>query len=1118
MGHYRLLGDVRAGPPHAPLALGGTRQRATLAMLLMNPNRFVSDDHLIAGVAVDEPGSLGSLRTFVSGLRRVLGPVIERRGTGYVIIVDEAEIDLTQFRVLVTRAREARESLKLAVAAELLLDALALWQGPVLGGLERLNFYGDTAPALVEERAVATDLRFAVDLALGRHEQCLPDLWVAAAAEPLRERRWGQLILALYRSGERVEALRAYSRVRYKMTGELGLDLGPNLRRLESEILNESVGLDWQPPPERRAGRYSVSPPRELICRRHELDRLYDIVHTSGGRGAVVVRGEAGMGKSVLVRAFIRLMRSEGAVVLTAGCTPDAPSVFGVIRETLEGVEHLATASGAELADLSVILPGIHVSREGDTGALLPPSQDRVLAAANELLGHVAGTSPCTVLVIEDMQWADGPTKAFVDIVLHSSSQIFVILSTRDPAGRSTESRDRDVNLQALSEKETAELWNELGVHQSVATDAKTIHLVTGGIPFYITELARSQRAGVGIEAALPADASQSHRGILKQRLDGLGMHLSGLLIAIAIAGPPVRVYELSAMTGQDVVGLVEALQPAVDAGVLVVKMQAQMEYGFAHDLIREHVAAMVSAPKAAVLHVAAATAISGDETSQALLRRWRHLTLAAGLVSPPELFSAARAAFAALERSGAIDEAEEVCVTTLAIAGESYETAAELLVRLAVLFVRAGRPNAARAALDRGASAARTSGAHHLLIDVMRASDPFDPALSGDPRRAGTVREALHLLGSSPTATRLSGLVALSVAEHRQGRSSNARALLDEAAKCAQALDTPAASGIVGHLRHLLDRSSTVRGQDETQRSLATARAIDQAVRSGDLTLITATAADALTDALEFGTLDKARTALHTLRTYASQADSPMPLWVAACAEAVLAQGAGEFGHAERLAAAAAALGRQHGIGLVDAALDAYHLVDGILRDDFTRFFTSVAVVIGRDADAPAWAFAAALARARSGDLSGARRIIDATGGVVRLPDDWLRLAGLMLAGEATALAGGHDDPWSLIALLDPWVGSDVVVGTAMVSLGPVQRVTGLLHAAIGANENAAAHLIAAAEKSRDRGMHAWSRLALTAALPQAQLAHNDDLLERATALSTYLSQLRPVVEMDYP
>ena len=1113
MAPYRLLGDVAAGPERAPLALGGTRQRATLAMLLMSPNRFVSDDRLIAGIAVDEPGSLGSLRTFVSGLRRVLGPVIERRGTGYALLVDEDDIDLMRFRALVTRAREAQDSLRLAVAADLLRDAVALWRGPALGGLERLTLHRDAAPALAEERAAATDLRFSVDLALGRHEHALPDLWEAAAAEPLRERRWAQLMLALYRSGQQAEALHAYSLLRRRMADELGLDPGPDLRRLESEMIAARPGLDWQPTPERRASPGGGDHPRRLPARRRDLERMRSFARAHGGRGSIVVRGAAGMGKSVLIRTFVETVQSEGALVLAAACTPHAPP-FAAVREVLADVDHLAPASGAPLPELALILPGVRVPEAERAERSLPWSPDRILAAATRLLAHAADSSASTVLVLEDMQWADATTTAFVDAVLGSPARVLVVLSTRGSARPPSRRPQLDVALRALSPQETADLWRELGGRATALSDPGAVHAVTGGVPFYVAALAEAEGTDVG--TVVGGDAARAHREILDRRLASLGEGTLDLMTAIAVTGSPVRVYELAATTGRVVTEVVEGLQPAVDAGVLVV--QPQLRYGFAHDLIAGHVAAAASRPTVALLHCAAAAALVGDRTPRALLRRWRHMMHAEGMVSQAELLDAARSALAALERSGGVDEAERLCESTLAATGEASEAAAELLVRLAVLLGRAARPESARAALARAASAARAAEAHHLLIDVMRASDPFDPALSGDPRRAATVREALQLLGTSPTPTRLSGLVALSVAEHRNGHSSNARSLLDEAAACASALGTPAASGMVGHLRHLLDRSSTTGRRDAGERSRATAQAIGHAVRSGDLDLIIATSADALTDALEFGTLDEARAALHGLRTYAAQVEVPMPRWVAACAEVVLAQGAGDVERTELLESAAFEVGRQHGIGLADVALSAHRLVDGILTGDFSRILASFAAVTERNADAPAWAFAEALARARSGDVAGAGRVLSAAGGVARLPDDWLRPAGLMLAAEATALAGGPDEPASLIALLDPWLRGDVVVGTALVGLGPVRRVTGLLHAATGASEEAATHLVAAAERSNERGMRAWARLALGPAEEQARLAHRGDLADRASALSARLTASAPLTGKNPP
>lgn len=1110
---YRLLGDVGAGSPQAPIDLGGTGQRATLAMLLMNPKRYVPDDRLAAGVGADGPVSIPSLRTFVSGLRRVIGPVVERRGAGYVLDVDEAEIDLSRFRLAVRRAREAVDSLKLETARDLLHMASDLWRNPALGGLERTTFYRTAGPSLSEERSGASDLLFNVDLALGHHERCLPDLWDAMAEEPLRERRCGQLMLALYRAGRQAEAVKTYSQFRHRMIEELGLDPGPELRRLESQILASSESLDWVPPRARAAESRATDPPSGLICRHRELEGLQRFAQSSEGRGLAIVRGEAGMGKSMLLGAFMDLMRRRGAIVLSASCEPGGSAPFGVVRKALDGLDHLATSSRENMTDLAVVFPGMGGSLDDGSSAFVSLSGTRVVAAAGALLADAARAGPKTVLVIEDMQWAEATTMAFVEHVVRSAAQVLVVLSSRAPIDRLPALPMVELDLRALDEAGTNSLWAHLAGRPAGPSEIKAIHATTGGVPFYIAALASSaaEREGTSVHTATPMDLSHSHSAILDQRLMSLGTPVRELLAATAVAGPPVRLYELAALTDHELGEVVEILQPAVEAGVLLAESNGQFQYDFTHDLIRDHIAASVPPAKAALLHVAAAAAISNDAGSQSLLRRWRHLTQAAGLVSPAELLDAAQSAFAAFERVGAVDEATDICLSTLDITGDAFELASEMLVRLAVLLGSAGRAEAARAMLNRGALAARASGAHHILIEVMRASDPFDPTLSGDPQRAATVREALDLLGDSPTQTRVTGLVALSVAEHRQGRSTNARALLDEAALCANALGTPAARGLVGHLRHLLDRSLTSGRLDEGKRSRETASAIDLAVRAGDLGLIIATTADALTDALEFGSREQALTALQSLRSYAEQAGKSMARWAAACAETVLAQGSGELDRAEQLARTAVALGREQALGLADVVYDAHRLVNGLLRGDLSDLHTSLASAVGRDQDAPAWLFAKALALSRSGNLEGARHAMESAGGVSHLPDDWLRPAGLMLAGEATALAGGPDDPELLIASLRPWLGSDLVIGTAMVSLGPVQRVTGLLQRAVGASQESATDLVTAAERSLARGMRGWARLALADGLPQALLTEDDDLIARGSSVSAQLSPLPP-------
>jgi WD40 repeat protein/serine/threonine protein kinase len=228
------------------IPLGGRRQRAVLAHLLVRANEVVPTERLIDEVWGDEPpeAARNALQSYVSRLRAALGDGhrLEGRSPGYVLRVDPDELDALRFDALV---RDARTTLAddPRQAAATLAEALALWRGDALADLADVpSLRGDIA-RLQELRLAAEEDRIAAELALGRHGEVVPTLEEHVEEHPLRERLWRQLMLALYRSGRQGEALAAYQRARRMLAEELGLDPSPELQQLHGQILRQDPAL-----------------------------------------------------------------------------------------------------------------------------------------------------------------------------------------------------------------------------------------------------------------------------------------------------------------------------------------------------------------------------------------------------------------------------------------------------------------------------------------------------------------------------------------------------------------------------------------------------------------------------------------------------------------------------------------------------------------------------------------------------------------------------------------------------------------------------------------------------------------------------------------------------------
>jgi class 3 adenylate cyclase len=252
---FRILGPLEAHTEGRPLPLGGSKQGALLAVLLLHANEVVSTDRLLAALWEEPPASgAKALQVSVSRLRRALGDgLLRTRPPGYVLELGPDDLDLRRFERLVQRGKEALAH-DPASAANVLREALGLWRGPALAEFASEPFARIECLRLEALRLDALEDRIEADLALGRHAQLVGELEALVALHPLRERLRGQLMLALYRSGRHAEALDLYREGRRRLVDELGLEPSPALQRLESAMLRQDVALELAPPakPEER--------------------------------------------------------------------------------------------------------------------------------------------------------------------------------------------------------------------------------------------------------------------------------------------------------------------------------------------------------------------------------------------------------------------------------------------------------------------------------------------------------------------------------------------------------------------------------------------------------------------------------------------------------------------------------------------------------------------------------------------------------------------------------------------------------------------------------------------------------------------------------------------------
>jgi DNA-binding SARP family transcriptional activator len=315
---FRILGPLELLVNSRRLELTGSRQQMVLAMLLLNANSVVSVPRLEEAIYGEDlpPTARTQAMITVSALRRLLAEhgedaAISSRAQGYVLQIGDSRLDSLRFAALVAAARAARDAGDLALAVATYRDALRLWRGPALEGIDSLLVRA-AATELDEQRIAAIEERLALELDLGRHHEVIGELFALEAEFPLRERLRGQLMLALHRSGRTPEALEVYQRVRRIMIDELGIEPGRGLQQLQHGILASDPSLDPPverltiPPVRNQVPRLLPADVADFTDRAEQVSQIRQHVIPAGGDSAepplpvVVITGQGGVGKTSL--------------------------------------------------------------------------------------------------------------------------------------------------------------------------------------------------------------------------------------------------------------------------------------------------------------------------------------------------------------------------------------------------------------------------------------------------------------------------------------------------------------------------------------------------------------------------------------------------------------------------------------------------------------------------------------------------------------------------------------------------------------------------------------------------------------------------------------------------
>jgi DNA-binding SARP family transcriptional activator/tetratricopeptide (TPR) repeat protein len=591
---FEVLGLLRAVRDGGEVDLGAAKQRAVLAVLLLARNTPVNRGQIIEAVWGDNtPSSAVNLvQTYVAGLRRALEPRRARRapaelltsvGDGYLLRVDPNAVDLDEFERGVATAARLRSTGDLVAAATTLDDALSLWRGEPLGGVAGL-FAEVERGRLAERRLAVLEERAELLLLIGRGAELVPSLTTLVGEHPLRERGHGLLMRALCQAGRQAEALGVYREARRVLIDELGVEPGPELRKLQQAVLSGE-----NPEPERPTRPMTLRPVGEsapaitpaqlprasatLIGRDDELKKLNGLLaaHQDGGL-VLVVTGPAGVGKTALALHWAQTVRED---------FPD-----GQLYVDLHGYDPNQEPLGAGevlsrfLRTLGVPSPDIPVTAEERSALFRTLIADRRMVVmldnargSTELLPLLPGPPSCVVVTSR---------RRLVGLVAHAEARLVELDMLDVDASVAVVGRiaGRD-GTEAAALRRLAVLCDGLPLALRIAA-ARLAVAPTLRVAELVAELddEHGRLAALGLEdedstvrAAL--DASRRALSPLPARLLALlGLH----------PGPDVTAFVVAAMARVRVGEAQRALDALTAANLLSVNEPGR--YG-AHDLVR---------------------------------------------------------------------------------------------------------------------------------------------------------------------------------------------------------------------------------------------------------------------------------------------------------------------------------------------------------------------------------------------------------------------------------------------------------------------------------------------------------------------------------------------------
>jgi DNA-binding SARP family transcriptional activator len=1125
---FRILGPIEVYEDGQALPLGGPRQLAMLAFLLLHAkNERVSPERLVEDLWRESEPSVAvrRLRVSIARLRAALGGHAERRlqtvSGGYALKVASGELDADRFKLAVDAARRALDDDRPDDGLALVGEALGCWRGPPLAEVAYEPFAQADIAILDERRLSAIELRVECELRLGRHTDVVPELEGLVGRHPTFEGFAAQLMLALYRCGRQAAALDVYQSTRRRLSDDFGLDPGPRLQALQAELLAQSPSLDWfgsgasadpssssaaseRPAPARRdePPDHDTAPSRRpFVGRARELARLDG--HLTGALAGearlVILSGDAGIGKTRLVSEFIHLARDRGARVLHGGGDEDGalsyqPVVEALTRYVPRASERLHAAGlGDVLAELALLIPELKPS-QSPHHALADPGMQRfrLFQAVASVIEYASREQPL-VLVLDDLQWTDRSTRQMLRYLVRGNSagtQMIVAVHRSEGLAAFVSALAREgeldhIALQGLTSAETAQLVSTR-MPDAPADLLRRLVEDTDGNPFFIGEVVTNLLdSGVPTEELASDDLSvpETVSEVIEQRLRRLSQPTGDALRAGAVAGREFSVGLLERVTAQPAEAVLDGLEEALAAGLIREDAQIPDRCYFAHAAVRNTLYRRQSVSRRIRLHLAVAGALEaiGDCHPAELANHFwqaRHAGGAQGALR--YLTAAGRRADAELAWEDAERHYERALEAHELTAGVDETGRGELLLAYGDAAEHSGHATAAKRAFASAAELARAGVDGDLLA---RAALGYGrapgTAVGADATLISLLEEARAEARDDVLQARVLARLAVELSSVSDGQSQ-AEALSLEALQRAEASGDDLALAIVLASRHWTLSSPRALAE----RCAVAQRCLDLAIHAHDPERELAARTWWLYDLLELGRISEVQAQLEVFDQLARMLRHPSYDGYSSAMHATLSLMRGEFdAAAEQIEHAHDRLRRAE-----DPDAARVHLLQRFALHANRGEWKDAAEAVAQPPSArPIWGSLAAWAFAARGEFTRARACLVP---IEDVPEDGEWLATMAALAYAQVALDDQENARLLFSRLRPFEGRAVAI-EGLTCFGAVAHPLGLLAAVLGEPAEAARLLGIAVEFERRMGAMHWAHATqqdlahLTAAAP---------------------------------